>query len=325
MNFSKKIQTFTAKGWAVIAIGSLFLASILAILLIAMRIPFTPLSDASLTTFHGVLVLHVTLSFLIWLTAAMCHVAQRQLGRHPSFLPLLALLGITLILASYFSADFQPLPVNYFPISNSALFFAGMLIYLSAVAMTALRILLKPAKDLSGQLIRITMMLLLLAILTPLFLLGQLPVDLSDQSRYELLFWASGHIYVCALGCFVATLWLRLSNDEIGPRQSRIVLIAAALPAIAALAALGYTLTTNLLYRPKHYHDLFQYLMMFTSCLPVMAVLLLDLKQFVYSRLSILAAGILLLGGLQGWFMTYGTLTVPAHYHAMLGTGATRT
>ncbi|QSX30502.1 hypothetical protein JYB88_02240 [Shewanella cyperi] len=314
MNISKRIQILTANGWGLLAIASLILASLLAILLIAMRLPHSPLASNGIEAFHGVLVLHVTLSFLIWLTASVCQLTHsRLLKGQGQPLSLLAGLGLVLVLVSFFLPSYSPVPLDYFPLSTSWCFLLGLGLYLIAVAITALRGLLSHAGDNSAWLLRMALACLLLAMATPALLYGQLPVNLDPLSGYQRLLWAAGHIYVCALGTLLAALWLKPGNHSLP------IKLVGTIPPIAALLTLGYALWQGTVSQPQLHHELFTSLMMYASCAPLLMVVLMDLKPLLHDRTSILAGGILALGLLQGVFMTYGTLTVPAHYHAMLG------
>lgn len=316
------LNEFVAKkSWAFFAISSLFLASLLAIVLIAMRVPYSPLSTIDLNVFYSILVLHVIFSFLIWLTSAICHIAILQLNMLPSskFMLYLAAIGILCLLISIFLPDFNPLPIDYFPISTSSLFMLGMFLYLTAVCSVAFRAVRAKVLNIADHMLKGAMLCLILAIFSPFLLSGTLQTHLEGMAKYEQLFWASGHIYVCALGTFISSLWIKNCLHNLNNKSLRILTLISYVPFLASSVALIYTLSMNLTSKPLDYHDLFKNLMIYISCLPVASVFILDFNRLKTSKLSILIIGILSLGVLQGFFMTLGTLTVPAHYHAMLG------
>lgn len=309
--------------WVFVSTGSLIIASVLALFLVLMRLPGLPWSGVDIHWFQRILVLHVNLSFVIWLTSAMCYFAHRNLIKsklNPVQLPLIVF-GILAIAVAVFEPNSQPLTVNYLPVVDNLLFMIGLASYFLAVTITIVRAMVCSAHTLKDWMLKCALATLLLAIISPLlasFLITPQDIRLA---WFEYLFWSAGHIYVCALGSFIAMLWLSgVDSDDIHTsKKLKMVKCLTVTPFAASLAAIAFSLILKMDPASSAYHFLFQYLMMFTSCLPIAGVLFIKYQALLSSRLGIIGTGLLLLGILQGWFMTHGTLAVPAHYHAMLG------
>lgn len=332
--------------WLVLAIGSLLLSGVFALLLMVGRVPpFSGwVSDPEL--FKRCLVVHVDLSIVVWFhafTAALFALlpARSSFGAAQRIGFGLSAGGVALVLSCIFLKDARPILSNYVPSLDHPVFLLGILAFFAGVAVSFLDGRLLPSGELPGAPtdvpsearpgLRAAALAFLFAVLTLLATAVSLPPGLLPQTRYEFLFWGAGHVLQVASVCAMLCVWLillapLLAEPVLSRRASAALFgLLVAPPALAPLLALGGMDKTWV-------HVGFTRLMQFGIFPAVLVFAALCLRAVVgavrlgrlraldgrllpfYASLALTLAGFALGALIRG-----STTTIPAHYHASIG------
>lgn len=341
INFELPIRSPAAArsttAWLTLGLISLVAAGIFSILLVLARTPFVQEFIPLLDFFRVALVVHVTLSVLIWLLAmsaafwSLSTSTDRPLTDRLSFW--MAASGTAIIIVSPFVGAGSPLMNNYVPILQHPLFYTGLVLFIAGIFCHLLRALLGRRRisarlDGSGALhfgITLSTLLTGLSILSAFASWRGLPSGMDGQVYFEFLFWGAGHVMQFSYTLLMMVAWVVLASAsgcrfELTPRLTLVYLVILALPVI----------TVPFLYLA---HDVmstghrlaFTELMKYggLSCLPLGLAVAASLWRAEipqgegrYLRAALVSSlGLFVVGGVLGFMIAGLDIVIPAHYH----------
>jgi len=323
--------------WLMLGLVSLIFAGIFSLLLVLARTPLVQGWIPFIDFFHVSLVVHVTLSVLVWLlsiSAALWSLSSDRDARNWDRISLLlAGSGTAIIIVSPFAGAGNPLMSNYVPVLQHPLFFAGLCLFAAGVSSHVIRSLLtcrRIGTELTGTAslnagITLSAAVTAVAILCVVASLYGIPPEMDGQIYFEFLFWGGGHVIQFAYTVLMMICWVVLAavsgcRIELTPRLTLVFLIFLALPIIVVpFLYLAHDVTS-----PGHrlaFTELMKYGGL--SCLPlglaVLAAMVGAGKASVESRYlrSALFASMVLFaaGGVLGFMISGLDIVIPAHYH----------
>jgi hypothetical protein len=330
-----------ARGWFLLAIGSLVLAGLLSLLLVVGRLPFlSPLFTDPLF-FKRALVVHVDLALVVWFQAGAASYLALALGPQipravGRLARALAATGIAGLLAGALMPEAQPILANYVPVIDHPVFLGGLACWFAGTGLHFAAALAVPARestlpDDALVALRAAAAANLIALATFVVAWRTTLPGLPAVGYYELLAWGGGHALQVANVALMLGLWLMLlhrwsGRTVVSPASIRWLLAALVLPhAALPWLALGGTSTPL-------YTETATLLMRWTIFPVVLIVLGLGLRQVARHyradrsapfdwRLAGLAgsAALTVLGFLLGAFIRGSSTLVPGHYHAAIG------
>jgi len=340
-NYDLPIISETARrsttAWLVLALVALVAAGVFSLLLVLARTPVVQELIPFIDFFHVALVVHVTLSVLIWLLAisaatwSLSTAHDKPLWDRVSFA--LAASGTAIIMVCPFIGAGDPLMNNYVPVLRHPLFYAGLLLFVAGVFSHLLRSLVTRTR-LSTSLagtdalragITMSTMLTGLAFIAVLASSRGLPAGMDGQIYFEFLFWGGGHVVQFSYTLLMMIAWIVLAvasgcNFELTPRLTLVFLIFLALPVITLpFLYLGHDVTS------AGHRIAFTELMKYggLSCLPLGLAVFASLWRAKkpegeerYLRAALVSSlGLFAVGGVLGFLIAGLDIVIPAHYH----------
>ena len=324
-------------GWLTLGLVSLLAAGVFSILLVLARTPIVQELIPLLDFFRIALVVHVTLSVLIWLLAvsaacwSLSTSRDRPVWDRLSFS--LAAIGTGVIIVCPFIGAGNPLMNNYVPILQHPLFYAGLLLFAAGICSHLVRALL----DRTGITTRLDgtgalrFGITLSAVLTGLSVIAifaswrGLPNGMDGQIYFEFLFWGAGHVIQFSYTLLMMVAWVVLSfasggRFELTPRLTLVYLIILALPVITV----PFLYLAHEIISPGH-RIAFTELMKYggLSCLPLGLAVAASLwhaekpeGEGRYLRAALVSSlGLFAVGGVLGFMIAGLDIVIPAHYH----------
>lgn len=317
-----------AGAWFVLALVSLGISALLALVLVVARTPFLGFGSA---VFRSALVLHVDMAVLVWFLSASCGLwvlARERADKLGWAAFWLSAAAVLLLLLSPLLGAAPPMLANYLPMLDSRLFQSALALFCASTLVIALGLLttrwprgLPPWQ----QAARWSALTLLLAVLV--FLQDSLGRDGAGLSLDQRT-WGAGHLLQ-----FLHTLLMLGAWTVLGERLlARLPLLSRAFPwlmVLTAMAAGGGLLVALLVPADSAMHQLAFTELMRWGTWPAALLLgggLLYSAWCDRSRLGgeekvlllavlLFLAGCLVGAGIRG----EGTLSVPAHYHGTVG------
>jgi hypothetical protein len=302
--------------WLLLAITSLGLSAIAALVLILARTPVLT-SFVAGDTFPRALVVHVNFATLIWyLSMAGALWTERLAGTRcvaATIALVLAAGGACGVLVSGFSATGTPVLANYVPYLQTLAFLGSLACFAAGGLAIALISLTRPRDTAEWG-----------------FLIARWPfamgatyllLDLHDGASLADALWGAGHILQFGFVTLLMAIWLRLTERAGAPPLPAALALplfaVAALPAtVAPLLHIAGTLDQPAL------HAFHTHLMRWANWpAPLLFGLLLLRGGGTALRADGLAASLVLfLGGiLAGTAIDSQTTMIPAHYHGTIG------
>jgi len=334
-----------ARGWLGLGLAALIASGLLSLLLVLARTPGVNALLPGIDFFRVALVVHVDLSVLVWFSAMAGMLWSLQATPRGAVWGWVALGvcagGAALMTAAAFVAPGVPIMANYIPVLDSALFFAGLVIFGVGAALLVLRSLaaaprvgraIDGAIDGTGALrfglnaAAIAAAVALIAFAWSWFVV---PRTLDGRAYYEIVFWGGGHAlqFTWTLVMLVAWLWLAQACGARLALSPRVVVLLFAL-ALASVFATPYAYLAHDVASVEHrrWHTAAMRFGGGVSVLPMaLAVLLalLPLRRLAPEQRPLRAAlvsSMLLFaaGGLIGFAIAGSNVTIPAHYHGCI-------
>ena len=326
-----------ASAWLILGLVSLVFAGVFSLLLVLARTPFVQGWIPFIDFFQVSLVVHVTLSVLVWLlsiSAAMWSLStEKDLRVWDRASLLLAAVGTTIIITSPFAGAGSPLMSNYVPILQHPLFFTGLCLFAAGITSHVARSLLtyrRIGAELTGTAalqagITLSAAVTGAAIISVIASLSGLPAVMDGQIYFEFLFWGGGHVIQFSYTLLMMVCWVVLayaSGCRIGltPRLTLVFLIFLVLPIIVVpFLYLAHDVTS-----PGHrlaFTELMEYGGL--SCLPLGLAVVAGLfsadkavGEARYLRSALISSIILFAaGGVLGFMISGLDIVIPAHYH----------
>lgn len=323
--------------WIKLGLVSLIFAGIFSILLVLARTPVVQSWIPFLDFFQIALVIHVTLSVLIWLlaiSAAMWSLGvadDRPLWDKISFS--LAAIGTAIIIATPFVGGDNPQMSNYVPVLQHPLFFTGLGLFGLGISSHLLRALLSYRKigpQLTGSAalragISISAIITGVAIICIAASYFGIPSQMDGQIYFEFLFWGGGHVIQFSYTLLMMICWVVLAfasgcRFELTPRLTLVFVVFLSLP----IVVVPFLYLAHEIVSPG-FRIAFTELMKYggLSCLPLGLAIIASMfnaekvaGEARYLRSALLASVILFAsGGVLGFMISGLDIVIPAHYH----------
>ena len=327
----------TTKSWITLGLISLILAGVFSLLLVLARTPVIQSWIPFIDFFQVSLVVHVTLSVLIWLlsiSAAMwtlCSPDAPTRWDRVSFG--LAAAGTAIIVIAPFVGAGNPQMSNYVPVLQHPLFFAGLILFALGISSHLVRTLwswrgIGSHLDGSASLqagIALSAIVTGIAILCVLASMLGIPAEMGGQIYFEFLFWGGGHVIQYSYTLLMMVCWVVLAHAsgcrlELTPRLTLVFQVFIVLPIIVVpFLYLAHDVTS-----PGHrlaFTELMKYGGL--SCLPLGLAVVASflsagkaegparyLRSALWSSLALFATG-----GVLGFMISGLDIVIPAHYH----------
>ena len=339
------------KGWAALAISSLALAGLFALLLALSRVPgIQDVFPWPLDFFHKGLVIHVVFSFVVWFLAvfgALLHLATLRLsGGTPRFdflgraALLLTAAAFVLLLVPSLMDRGEPSLNNYVPVIIDPLYYYGLDLLFLGIALAVLRLIanLGGGVSLRDPLILGTVsgsIIYLLAMFALLYAANQLWGQELSEGFNEDLFWGSGHILQFLNVAMMLLGWALLAGITLGGNGPS----GGALIGNGVYRAAAWLLLVSALPAPFFYAVFEPFsadqILAFTDLQYALApptILVAGAAVLGYLRLSgqgldkkhpglhclMLSIAVFGAGGFLGLFVDGADTRTPAHYHGVI-------
>ena len=340
-NFHLPVRSEAARrntsAWLVLGLVSLVFAGVFSILLVMARTPVVQELIPFIDFFRVALVVHVTLSVLIWLLAisaafwSLGATTEQPWWDRVSFS--LSATGTLIIIVCPFLGAADPLMNNYVPILQHPLFYWGLGLFAAGIFSHLVRAILGRARvsatlDGTNALqfgITLSTLLTGCALIAILASWQGLPAEMDGQIYFEFLFWGGGHIVQFSYTLLMMVAWVVLTcasggRFELTPRLTLVFLVFLALPVITVpFLYLAHDIVT-----PGH-RIAFTELMKYggLSCLPLGLAVAASLWRAAkpegegrYLRAALLSSiGLFTVGGILGFMIAGLDIVIPAHYH----------
>jgi len=328
---------WSATAWLMLGLASLIAAGIFSILLVLARTPGVSEWIPFIDFFHVALVVHVTLSVLIWLlsmSAAMWSLATARdapLWDKSSYL--LAVAGTAAIVVAPFIGSANPQMSNYIPVLQQPMFLCGLVLFMAGILSHLIRVVLTRlplGPSLSGTSslqagITLSAMLTGISVAAVVASWVGIPDTMDGQIYYEFLFWGGGHVIQFSYTLLMMVSWVVLAyasgcRFELTPRLTLVFLLFLSLPVITVpflyfahdIVSAGHRLAFTELMK---YGGL--------SCLPLGLAVLASIwsagktdGEGVYLRAALISSlGLFAVGGVLGFMIAGLDIVIPAHYH----------
>ncbi|MDM8557461.1 cbb3-type cytochrome c oxidase subunit I [Candidatus Parabeggiatoa sp. HSG14] len=329
-------------GWLLLALASLVMGGLFAILLVLSRAPDFHKIIPWIDFFHTALIVHVNMTVLVWFLAFAGVFWSLMITRCLFcgwIALLLSIIGTFIITLAPFIGDAFPLMNNYVPVLQTPIFFVGLSIFGLGFTVLVLHGLIGSHVNLTGDgasALRFGLFTALLAAFIAIVALfwsyiGISSKTLNAQHYYELLFWGSGHVVQFTHTQLMLVAWLWLATIS-GAKLSVTPRVAIFLFALG----IAPTLLTPFIYLTYEvnfgYHQVaFTWLMQYgggLAALPLGLIVVLGLIKgnrttttSDYAKQSALIFSILLfgVGGIIGFLISGSNVIIPAHYHGSIG------
>lgn len=332
-----------ARRWIGVAIGSLILAGIFALLLVIGRLPQLSPSFGDPLLFKRGLVVHVDLALVIWFYAFIAGLVQLLPGRASPvgrWTSGAAVGGVLLMMIGAGARGAEPVLSNYVPVIDHPLFFAGLLLFALSVLAAILRprLLPSPTPALLPREVELAVRAAVVAFVVALTCFWgaylATPSFLSPTDYFERVMWGGGHVLQFAtvaamLGAWLVLLGSLTQQPVIGARAAAVLFALLVSPLfVAPLFSLGGTDT-------PFYRLAFTRLMELAIFPVVLVVLAFSIRTLRRARREgtlptgylrdrrfvgfVVSAGLTLAGFLLGAAISGANTTVPGHYHAAIG------
>ncbi len=323
--------------WITLGLVSLILAGVFSLLLVLARTPVIQGWIPFLNFFQVALVVHVTLSVLIWLLSisaalwSLCGSTDRLLWDRISFY--LAASGTAIIVIAPFVGAGNPQMSNYVPVLQHPLFFTGLGLFGLGIGSHLIRTVtswqgIGTSLSASAALqagVMISAIVTGIAFLCVFASMAGIPQEMGGQIYFEFLFWGGGHVIQYSYTLLMMVCWVVLANAsgcrlELTPRLTLVFQIFIILPIIVVpFLYLAHNVTS-----PGHrlaFTELMKYGGL--SCLPLGLAVVSSflsankplgearyLRSALWSSLLLFATG-----GVLGFMISGLDIVIPAHYH----------
>lgn len=325
------------KRWLALAVGSLLLAGILALVLVIGRLP--PL-DALFTDagfFRRALVVHVDLAIVVWFLgffAALWFLlpTTRQPSLFSRVAPIVAWSGLFMMVLTALIPNVAPVLANYVPVLDDPLYLTGLVLFGVALLVSVLDWRMSPSAEEVPSFIppaarpglRAAGLALVMAGFTFLASVWTTPDTLPVDAYYEELVWGGGHVLQFVSVAAMLVVWLTLLTPVTGAPLSRSV--TAILFGILILPTCVAPLLADT--RAPGTRIFFTRMMEF-GIFPVVTVVLVASIRAITRTPGALrdtrvlgfatSATLTLVGFGLGASIDGSNTMVPAHYHASIG------
>jgi heme/copper-type cytochrome/quinol oxidase subunit 1 len=328
-------------GWSAVAVGSLAIAGLFALLLAVSRIPgIESVFPWPLGFFHKGLVIHVVFSFVVWFLAvfgAMLHLATAQIvdgTPRLSGLGTAAVWGMAAACPLLFVPALldrgEPTLNNYVPVIIDPLYYAGLLIMAVSMTLAVVRLLVNlRVRPLGEKPLPLAMagagIVYLVALVCFAAACGFLAGGAPSHAFNEELFWGGGHVLQFLNTLLLLIAWSALASRAADrPLPGRgILLVAVGLMVVSALPApLFYVMFEPFSAEQSLAFTNLQYALAVPPLLVAGATLVKMPRPLPWRDPAflclVLSAAVFMVGGFLGLFVDGADTRTPAHYHGVI-------
>jgi len=318
-----------SRWWLLLGVTSLAIAGLFSIVLVVARTPSLSSIPFFVNLFHAAIVVHVDMSMLAWFLCIACLMWSMVSAHKPSPLPMLeesALVsmaaGLLFLALSPLDTKAEALMSNYIPVIHSPVFFFGLTLIGSSVALMIARTLfVMPAKAGIQLALYSSALIALIALIAFGVSFNSIPSVIDGQQYYEFLFWGGGHVlqYLHVQILLVAWIFLAFSlKGEIKILSALFVIT----PLAALLTPLGYM---HEVFSSEH-RLFFTHMMIGIGGIAPAILALMIIPRIWRARgqrnalWSSLVASLTLfiVGGVMGMMIEGQDVVIPAHYHGSI-------
>jgi hypothetical protein len=329
--------------WLGLALGSLVVAGVFAILVAFARTPAVQLLGSAANLFHLALVSHVTFALTVWFVAfagvLWVYAAWRSgyaLAAAPSWAGwAVATAGAALMAVPAFRASGTPYLNDYIPVIDDPLFWWGLVAAFAGVSVQAVAYLAawhgrrRAAEPMEATALAVAALAMVLGFATLGVTWWRLDTAQPYQLQLRALFWGAGHIFQFVNTAGMTAVWVVCAGVALGApaeRRQGHGTLAAFVPFLVAAAAVYLvwppgTLLTNRLVTWITFAGLGG------PTLPLAIVVALAARRAprplpwtspLFSGTALCLA-LFAIGGVMGVIGFNQDTRVPAHYHGMVG------
>lgn len=323
------------RGWALLAVGALAIAGVLALLLALSRTPrvgtWLPWGE---TFFYRALITHVVLSFELWFLAVLGGLSAAVAGdggRSPLGIAglIAATVGALVLLVPALADQGEPSLNNYVPVLGHPLFWAGLGLYGAGVALAVLRVMPLLFRAATPALFGIACagLIYLSACLCIAIAYALIPAGTDSALFNERLFWGGGHVLQLLNTALLMVCWQSLCEIEYGRGPLPAAVSRAAFAALAMFALAAPLLYVRIDVLGLAHRQIFTDLLWYGLPLPPLcmgASLAVQLLRGPRNWRSpaglslILSLSVFAVGGVAGFFLGVADTRTPSHYHAVI-------
>ena len=314
------------RGWSLLAIASLALAGLFAILLVLSRIPGMENSVPwPAAFFHKGLVAHVVLSFVVWFLAILGCLVQIGSIEDSKLLDkvglFFAIIGTILLLIPALLDRGEPTLNNYIPIIIDPLYYSGLIILAFGMLLSILPVF---KKQYIGPNLKGPGIIYIISIIAFIVAAAQLSGEPVNYDYNESLIWGGGHILQCLNVILLLVSWSYLSDQIKSNLPFKVATFWLVLTSLIGLSfyliwdvtdetqAGAFTHLQKTLGPPV--------LIFFIILIPTIGKQLSNFKWQDPAMLSLWTSIIVFtLGGILGGFVDGTDTRTPAHYHGVIG------
>lgn len=332
--------------WSLLAVASLAVAGIFALLLAISRLPGADtLFPWPVAFYERSLIIHVIMSFVVWFIAGGMIFAQIAAHRISDGSPRSAnmgrMAGIAVLIAFFLLGapalmdSGVPSLNNYIPAIIDPVYYAGLLLVAFGALLGATRVFMNmldregPLEPIgaAGLCVSLVVVLAVAAFAISWNHNGGMP---TTPAGNEDVFWAGGHILQFLNVAIMIGAWLFLAGRAIGqpPLRPRVALIAFAV--LGVLATGGFLLLFIEEPLSVAERDLFTHYQYALSPVPIFVGILVAVGMIRAPKSTtevgrtavvcvLLSMILFFVGGFLGIFVDGGDTRTPAHYHAVIG------
>jgi len=331
--------------WLGLALGSLVVAGIFAILVAFARTPAVQLLGDAADVFHLALIAHVTFALTVWFLAFGGVLWVYAAWRSGYALPATAswagwataTAGAALMAVPAFTVSGTPYLNDYIPVIDHPLFWIGLVAALAGTALQAWAYLAawwrgragRATEPLEATALAVAALAMVLAVATLALTWGRLDAGQPYRLQLRALFWGGGHVFQFMHTAGMVAVWSIATAVTLGaagrPGRGRGA-VAMYVPFLAATAA-AYalwtpeTLLTNRIVTWVAFSGLGG---------PTLPLALLAGAAILHARRpwpwasplfsgTVLCFALFAVGGVMGVIGFQQDTRVPAHYHGMVG------
>ena len=314
------------RGWSILAVFSLALAGLFAILLVISRIPgMEDIAPWPTLFFQKGLVAHVILSFAVWYLAVFGCLIQISIREDCKFFDkvgfFLTILGTILLLIPALLDRGEPTLNNYIPIIIDPLYYTGLLLLALGILFTIVPIF---QKHVQGPNLRGPAYIYIISIIAFILAATQLSNEPINYDYNENLVWGGGHILQCFNVILLLIAWSYL-GDLIKPNLA--YKVATIWLVSASLLGLSFYLIWNVM--DENQTQAFTHLqkilgppvvIFFVILLPSITTQIRNCTWQDPANLSLWTSILIFtVGGILGAFVDGIDTRTPAHYHGVIG------
>lgn len=325
------------KRWLALAVGSLLIAGVLALVLVIGRLP--PL-DALFTDplfFRRALVVHVDLAIVVWFLGFFATLwfllpTTRRISPLSRVAPIVAWSGLLMMIVTALFPGVAPILANYVPVLDDPLFLTGLVLFGTSLLASVLDWRMSTSAEAAPSFIppaarpglRAGGLALLMAAFTFIAAAWTTPTTLPADAYYEELVWGGGHVLQFVSVAAMLAVWLTLLTPVTGSPLSRkvtaILFFLLVLPTcIAPLMADTRAPGTRLFFTRLMELGIFPVVTLFLVACAIAIKRTPGAMRDPRVWGFVTSAALTIAGFILGASIDGSNTMVPAHYHASIG------